>query len=123
MRPRKARGNERAYLDKFLPSWNTDSRTAGLRGDYKIPFGPPAPPVRLHVTEASDDFPIREVTEEERAEREAELREHRKYVATHWTRHDVQSEWMRRIRQMRHPSQLRVEDFGPMPQVGDPKSA
>lgn len=121
--PEKLDALERAYLDRFLPPWNTDSRTVTLRGDRRRAMGFPdtMPPPASKIT--FDSLKPENWTPEQREIIEEEKREAAEWAATHWTQHDVRHEWMRRIRQMRYPSRLKPEDFGPMPDIGDPKDA
>jgi hypothetical protein len=98
---------ERAYLDRFLPPWNDDGRTARLREEIKranTPLGPLAP------------LPFEGVGPAHLAACAAENAE---YAATHWTDDRVMRERLRRTRMVRHPNPLAHADFEPMPQVGD----
>ncbi len=98
---------ERRYLDAFLPPWNSDPLTVTRRKALQPPVPVPMPPAA---------HPLDGVDPELWARCGQEFEE---WEATHWTEGRVNRERMRRVRAMRMPGS-RMEDFGTMPQVGDP---
>ncbi len=99
---------ERRYLDAFLPTWNSDPSTVARRRERE-------PTIPFSLPEAA--HPLDGIDPELWSRCCQEMAE---YDAAHWTEHLVNQERMRRVRAMRPPSIRRMEDFGPMPRVGDP---
>jgi len=97
---------ERRYIDAFMSPWNGDSRTAAIRTEVARANAPSPPPL---------DLPLAGVSPEILA---AWLDEGNEYDKTHWTLSAVRDERMRRLRALRGNGGG-LEDFGPMPQVGD----
>jgi hypothetical protein len=92
---------ERRYLDEFLPLWNADFQTAKKRGDLVFQSEPL--PSGFHPLMGVDPGWFAPAEPEE----------------PYWTQDDVWRERMRRLRAIKAGEARHVEDFGPMPQVGD----
>jgi hypothetical protein len=96
---------ERAYIDSLLPPWNTDSRTAKKRGDSYI--GQNSLPSVSHPLEGVD--PVWwDADGQDEIDKEV------------WTQDALSRERMRRLRAVNQDRTRRVEDFGPMPKLGNP---